>query len=85
MKVGDEVAVTCKYCNKEEKKHINRIDAVVDSRKILLAFIISAIVTIALMSLYGLIALAMIAIPFGVWVQEGKSTHYFNSYKIRRK
>jgi copper chaperone CopZ len=82
MKVGDEVQVTCNYCNKEDKKHINRIDAVVD---ILFALIISAVVAVVLLSFYGLIALAVISIPLLIWVQESKSTNHFNSYKIRRK
>ncbi|WP_109851081.1 hypothetical protein [Aquimarina sp. AU58] len=85
MKIGDEVQVTCKYCNKEDKKHINRIDAVVDNRKILFALIISGVVAIVLLSFYGLIALAVISIPLLIWIQESKSTNHFNSYKIRRK
>ncbi|WP_106791596.1 hypothetical protein [Aquimarina sp. Aq78] len=85
MKVGDEVQVICNYCSKEDKKHINRIDAVVDNRKILLALIISSVVAVVLLSFYGLMALAVISIPFLIWIQEGKSTNHFNSYKIRRK
>lgn len=85
MKIGDEVQGMCKYCNKEDKKYIfNRIDAVVDNRKIHFTFIISGIVTIVLLSFYGLMALAVIFIPLLIWIQDSESTNHFNLYKIRR-
>ncbi|MCK8523201.1 hypothetical protein M0D21_16600 [Aquimarina sp. D1M17] len=85
MKVGDEVDVNCDYCGKLDKKHINRIDAVVDSRKMLVAFVISAVVTCVLFMYFGLIGTITFGIPFLMWVQENKSISSFNSYKIRRR
>lgn len=85
MKIGDEVEVACGYCNKEDKKHINRIDAVVDNRKIVIALVISAVVTVILFSIFGLIGTITITIPVLIWIQESKSTNHFNSYKIRRR
>ncbi len=85
MKVGDEVDVHCAHCGKRDKKHINRIDAVVDHRKILIALGISAAVTLVLWSLYGAIGTVTGLIPVMMWAQEGRSTSHFNSYKIRRR
>lgn len=85
MKVGDEVDVNCSHCGKIDKKHINRIDAVVDNRKILVALGISAIVTLVLWGLYGAIGTVTGLIPVMMWLQEGRATSHFNSYKIRRR
>ncbi len=85
MKVGDEVTVNCSHCGKMDKKHINRIDAVIDNRKILIAISISALVAIVLWNLYGGIGALFFTIPIIVWIQESKATNDFNSYKIRRK
>lgn len=85
MKIGDEVEVECKYCNRTDKKHINRIDAVVDNKKILIVFIISIVISVVLFFLFGFIGTLVMSLPILMWVQEGKSTSDFNSYKIRRK
>ena len=85
MKVGNEVNINCNHCGKLDKKHINRIDAVVDNRKIIIVFIISGIVTVILWQLYGGISTITGIIPILMWMQEGKSTSDFNSYKIRRR
>ncbi|WP_271768482.1 hypothetical protein [Aquimarina algiphila] len=85
MQVGDEVEVECKYCNRKDKKHINRIDAVVDNKKILIVFIISMVISVVLFFMFGLIGSLVISLPILMWIQEGKSTSDFNSYKIRRK
>ncbi|WP_281988565.1 hypothetical protein [Aquimarina aggregata] len=85
MKVGDEVTVNCDNCGKNDKKHINRIDAVVDTKKMLIAFVISTIVTLVLFGFFGLVGTITFSIPFLMWVQESKSISNFNSYKIRRR
>ncbi len=85
MKVGDEVDVNCGHCGKIDKKHINRIDAVADNKKILIAFLISAVASLVLYSYFGLVGTITVGIPLLMWVQEGKSTNQFNSYKIRRR
>jgi len=85
MKVGDEVDVTCDNCGTLDKKHINRIDAVVDTKKIIFALIISVIVTMALFSFYGAIGTISGAIPIFMWMYENKAVKDFNSYKIRRR
>ena len=85
MKVGDEVDVNCNHCGKLDKKHINRIDAVVDSKKMLIAFLISAVVTVILYGFFGLIGTITFSIPLLMWIQENKSISHFNSYKIRRR
>ena len=85
MKVGDEVSVNCNNCGRIDKKHINRIDAVMNIRKMMFAFIISGIVTIILFSFFGLVGTITFSIPLLMWVQENKSINHFNSYKIRRR
>ncbi|WP_103068917.1 hypothetical protein [Aquimarina sediminis] len=85
MKVGDEVHVNCTHCDKMENKHINRIDAVVDNKIILIALVISAVVTVVLYTVMGLIGTFTILIPVLIWGQESKSINHFNSYKIRRR
>jgi len=85
MAVGDEVRINCKNCGKIDKKHINRIDAVVDHRKMGIAFAISAAVTIVLFFFLGLVGTVTFAIPMLMWLQEGNAVSDFNKYKIRRK
>jgi len=85
MKVGDEVDVRCNNCGTLDKKHINRIDAVVDTKKMLLALVISAVVTLVLFLFVGLVGTVTFAIPLLMWIQENKATKDFNSYKIRRR
>ncbi|MDY8137163.1 hypothetical protein [Aquimarina sp. 2201CG5-10] len=85
MKVGDEVNINCDHCGKDDIKHINRIDAVVDNRKILIALAISAVITIFLWSFYGAIGTITGTIPIFVWIYESRATNDFNSYKIRRR
>ncbi|MDH7447360.1 hypothetical protein [Aquimarina sp. 2201CG14-23] len=85
MKVGDEVNVNCGHCGKQDKKHINRIDGVVDNKIILIAIVASVIVTIVLWNFYGAIGSITGVIPAFVWMYETKAANNFNSYKIRRR
>lgn len=48
MKVGDEVNVDLTHHGKIDKKHINRIDSVVDNKRIITAMTISGFITIVL-------------------------------------
>ncbi|WP_025742848.1 hypothetical protein [Aquimarina pacifica] len=85
MKIGDEVKVNCLHCGKIENKHINRIDAVNDTKKLLLALGISVVVTFILLFFFGLIGTITFSIPLLMWIQENSLIKSFNSYKIRRR
>lgn len=85
MKEGDEIKLDCTKCGRADKKHINKIEAIVDLRLILLGVLLGLITTIILWNLYGAIGAISLAIPLLMWVQETKSTNSFNKYTIRRK
>lgn len=85
MQEGDEIKVQCKKCGRADKKHINKVDAIIDLRLILVGIILGLITTIILWNLYGAIGAVSLAIPFLMWIQESNSKSSFNKYTIRRK
>ena len=85
QKVGrDEVQVNCQYCGKLDKKHINRITAVVDQRITAIGLLVGALVSGVLIYYFGIIAALTLSIPIIVWRYESENAHKFNSYAIRR-
>lgn len=81
---GNEVKVNCDNCGKFDKKHINRVTAVVDNKIIVLGIIASVVCTIALWNFLGAIAAFTFSIPILFWRHESEKAHEFNSYSIRR-
>ena len=82
---GDEVHVNCKFCGKRDKKHINRITAVVDNRIIGIGIIVGIVISLILIYFFGFIAAIILSIPILVWRNESDNAHKFNSYAIKRK
>ncbi len=86
MKTGnDEVHVNCDYCGKLDKKHINRITAVVDNRIMLVGVGVGVISTIVLWNFFGAIATITFCVPIIFWRYDGEKAHRFNSYALKRK
>ncbi len=81
---ADEIVVNCKKCGKTDKKHINRIDAIIDYRIILIGLFFGAVATILVLQL-GYIALLTFLIPIFFWRQEMEKTNRFNKTLIKRK
>ncbi|MCL6266737.1 hypothetical protein [Flagellimonas myxillae] len=85
QKVGrDEIQVNCDNCGKLDKKHINRITAVVDQRVTAVGLAIGGVVSFILIYLFGLIATITLSFPIIVWRYESENAHKFNSYAIKR-
>jgi hypothetical protein len=85
MKVGEEIKVNCPFCGRIDKKHINKINAVMDNRLIVGALGVGIVLTIILMNFLGLIASFAMTLPIMAWVHESNSTNSFNKYMIRKK
>jgi len=81
---GDEIKVNCNSCGKFNKKHINKITAVVDNRLIFIGTIGGIILSIMLIYYIGLIASITLSLPFIIWSYEQKKAHQFNIYRIRK-
>lgn len=82
---SDEVHVNCQNCGKRDKKHLNRITAVVDNRIVLLGISVGIISTIVLWNFLGAIAVFTFTIPILFWRYESEQAHKFNSFLIKRK
>ncbi len=80
----DEVQVNCDGCSKLDKKHINRITAVIDQRITLIGLIVGGIASFVLIYYFGLIAAITLSFPIVVWRYESENAHKFNSYAIKR-
>jgi uncharacterized membrane protein len=85
MEKGDEFIVNCKNCGKQEKKHINDVNAEPNNTIIIIGIGIGIIVTIFLWFFYGAIGTVTAIIPIIFWQQQMSATKSFNSYRIRRK
>ncbi|UII77529.1 hypothetical protein LV716_07105 [Flagellimonas sp. HMM57] len=86
MKIGkDEIQVNCNYCGKMDKKHINNINAVVDTRIIVVGIFLGLVATVVLWNYFGAIASISFVIPMLFWISENKMLTGFNKYTIRRK
>ncbi|MFS4492824.1 hypothetical protein [Maribacter sp. 2308TA10-17] len=81
---SDEIQVNCNSCGKMEKKHLNKIVAVVDNRLVFLGIPLGIIATVILISFFGLIATITFSIPIYVWSYEQKKAHQFNLFRIRK-
>ena len=80
----DEIRVNCSKCGKMDKKHINRIDAVVDSRVNMIGLILGGISTVLVWQI-GYIASFTFAIPILFWRHEMDKVSRFNKTLIPRK
>ncbi len=82
---ADEVSVNCNSCGKMDKRHINRVTAIPDSRILLIGVALGLVVTVILIGYFGFIAALSFSIPIMVWRYESEQAHKFNSYAIKRK
>lgn len=82
---NDEVRVNCDHCGKMDKKHINRITAVVDNRIMLAGIGVGVLSTIVLWNFFGAIATVTFCIPIFFWKYYSEKAHRFNSYALKRK
>ncbi len=85
MKEGDHLSVYCSSCNELNKKHVNDICAQANGKVLLIALIISIIVSAILWMILGAIGVISVAIIILFAQQEMKAVKSFNSYLIRRK
>ena len=98
IKMGNEVNVICKNCGKHEKKHLNRIRAVVDNRLLIGGFV-AGVFLILLLGGYmeskmqedlsfwrvvGIAGSAATGIPMFLWNRENKAVRKFNRYAIKK-
>ncbi|WP_350289443.1 hypothetical protein [uncultured Croceitalea sp.] len=81
---NSEVQVNCKNCGKLEKIHLNKITAIINYTPILIAFVISLIVTAILWLTYGAIGTITMTIPILFWMVESNATNTFNKFLVRR-
>ena len=98
MMFGDEVKVNCNNCGKFDKKHLNRISAVVDQRLVIggfllgLGIVLFSGIYLMFMSQIGLALWKTIAvvggtiagIPVFLWNRENTAVGNFNRYAIKR-
>ena len=97
IRFGNEVKVNCCNCGKLDKKHINRISAVVDNRVVVVGFMVGLCLLIAVggyvfmsnksLAFWKLLAVAggtLSGIPVFLWNRENKAVGNFNRYAIRR-
>ncbi len=98
MKFGDEVKVNCNNCGKFEKKHINRISAVIDQRLVIGGFIAGlafgvifciyiffiANVSLSFWKAIAAFGGAIAGIPVFLWNRENTAVGNFNRYAIKR-
>ncbi len=84
MKMGDEVRVNCSNCGKQDKKHLNRISAVTDTRIIIVGLILGIISTVVLWNFVGAIGTITFSLPIIFWKYELEKTRNFNAYAIKR-
>ena len=98
MKFGDEMKVNCNSCGKFEKRHINRISAVVDNRQVVGGFVAGLIIVllsgvylfsslntgIAWWKVIAAAGSTIAGIPVFLWNRENKVVGDFNRYAIRR-
>jgi len=82
---SDEVRVNCNSCGKMDKKHLNRITAIADTRIVLLGVAIGLVCTVVLWNFLGAIAVFTFTLPILFWRYESEQAHKFNSYIIKRK
>ena len=80
----DEVRVNCGKCGKLDKKHINRIDAVVDPKVTAIGLLLGVISTVLVWQI-GFVAALTFAIPIFFWRHEMEKTSRFNKTLIPRK
>ena len=91
MKFGDTVKVSCNSCGKGEKKHLNKIRAVVDNRLVVGGFIAGVLIVLFLVN-YVIMSWKTLAIagstisgiPVFFWNLENKAVGNFNRYAIKR-
>ena len=91
MKFGDTVRVSCNNCGKDEKKHLNKIRAVVDNRLVIGGLIVGVLIVLFLVN-YVIISWKILAIggstiagiPVFFWNLENKAVGNFNRYAIKR-
>ncbi|WP_430908560.1 hypothetical protein [Maribacter sp. 2-571] len=84
MQYGDMVKVNCQKCGKTEKKHLNKISAVVDARIIAVGFVLGLIATVLLWNYVGVVASVTLSLPMLVWNHENGKVGHFNRYAIRK-
>lgn len=82
---ADEADVNCFGCGKREKVHLNKIEAFVDKKITLLAFVGGLVLSVVLLFFFGLVSLLMLCLPILVWSIENKAAHNFNKYRIKRR
>ncbi len=80
---SDSVRVNCRKCGKMDKKHINRIDAVVDYKVNLIGLLLGIISTVLVWQI-GFIAAFTFVIPIFFWRHEMEKTSRFNKTLIPR-
>jgi hypothetical protein len=81
---NDHVHLNCTNCGKKDKIHINRVDASIDNRLIILGIVIGAICTVFLWE-FGFIAAVTFLVPIFFWNQEMKLSSQFNKTLIPRE
>lgn len=95
---GDEARVNCDHCGKMDKKHLNRISAVVDNRIVMAGFVIGLSIIVAFIA--GVVSLsnyevsfwkflafagsAIAGIPVFLWNRENTAVRNFNQYAVKR-
>ncbi len=99
MKYGDTVQVNCQNCGKIEKKHLNKISAIVDNRLVVAGFILGLLIVAVLFGYMGIMMEHSLAfwkvlaisgttisgIPIFFWNRENKAVSNFNRYAIRKR
>lgn len=81
---SDEVVVNCNKCDKQDKKHINRLHSKPNYIFVFIGILLSIIVSIIMWDI-GFASTLSFTIPFYLWLQEQKRVSTFNSYNLYRK
>lgn len=79
---GDNFMVNCQNCGKNFSQHINEIRAKANYKFLLITILISLLVSVVFLFLFGLIGTLTITVPIAIAAQQDQSVHAFNSYRI---
>jgi len=82
--VGDEINLRCSKCGTVNKKHINRLFAVVNPTFILIGLVVAIIVTLLLWD-FGLISTLSFTIPIFFLFDAQKRSSDYNKIMVSRK
>ncbi len=85
---GDELALTCDYCQKTNTIHINKVFAEGSRKLILMAFLIAIAIIVLLFLISSkiyILSFALFLLPIFVMYMQNDLVKTFNHYRVKSK